>query len=115
MMTVFIGCVLLTSGFLGDTVVIDDPILFIRSDANSDSRINIADVVTIVGYITGGKDSPAPRCLDALDVDDGGTVVLNDALYLVRYLFLGGPEPLPPFKSQGLFVIGYDPTIDDLR
>ena len=47
--------------------------------------------------------------LDAADTDDNGALEITDAVYLLSFLFLGGPAPEQPFPS-----CGPDPTIDDL-
>jgi len=51
----------------------------------------------------------APRCLDAADTDDDGTVDIADAVRTLRYLFLGGLPPEEPFPTCGI-----DPVIDGL-
>ena len=40
-------------------------------------------------------------CLAAADADGDGGVALNDALYLLVYLFQGGPPPPAPFPDCG--------------
>ena len=52
---------------------------------------------------------PPPQCLKACDFDDSGNLGLPDAINLLAYLFLMGPEPPPPFPEPGL-----DPTPDPL-
>ena len=47
--------------------------------------------------------------LDAVDVDDDGRIRINDPIYLLRWLFAGGPPPPPPFPEAGS-----DPTEDQL-
>ena len=41
--------------------------------------------------------------------NDSGRVDLSDGVYLLGHLFLGGPEPPPPFADPGI-----DPTPDEL-
>jgi len=48
-------------------------------------------------------------CLDAGDSDDSGTIDISDAVYLLDFLFLGGPPPPPPVR-----VCGIDRTADAL-
>src|SRR5262249_22817969 len=48
-------------------------------------------------------------CPDAADVNDDGIVNISDPVYLLRFLFQGGPGPPPPFP-----VCGADPTADSL-
>jgi len=81
--------------------------LFVRGDANDDGQRNIADAVSILGYLFGGEEPPA--CEDASDTNDDGAVNIADAIKLLGHLF-GGEGPLPaPFPDCGT-----DPTPDDL-
>ena len=48
--------------------------------------------------------------LDAADADDSGELNLSDAVWIFRYLFLGGDAPPDP----GPATCGEDPTDDDL-
>lgn len=36
-----------------------------------------------------------PNCLEEADIDGTGQIDILDLTYLVEYLFLSGPEPLP--------------------
>ena len=47
--------------------------------------------------------------MDAADANDDGQVDISDAIYDLRYLFLGGQAPPAPFPHAGP-----DVTIDDL-
>lgn len=86
----------------------DDP-TFIRGDTTSDADIQLNDVIVLLGYLF-VPGSVVPFCLDAADVDDGGTTDLNDAVHLLQYLYLpSSPEPPAPFDQCGL-----DPTTDTL-
>ncbi len=35
------------------------------------------------------------ECIDPGDVDDDGKVNVSDVIYLINYLFKGGPPPIP--------------------
>ncbi len=72
--------------------------IFMRGDPNGDVRIDIADPITIVLHLFGSF--PVQYC-DAADADDNGMIDINDALYLLQYLFTGGPPPAPPFPEMG--------------
>jgi len=48
-------------------------------------------------------------CLKAGDANDSGVLDLSDGVYLLAYLFLGGPAPPAPFPDCGT-----DPTDDEL-
>lgn len=80
---------------------------FLRGDADGDRAVLINDPVSILLDLYQGHATTP--CLDAADVDDTGTRDITDAVYLLRFLFLGGPPPGPPFG-----VCGPDPTADDL-
>ena len=43
------------------------------------------------------------------DSDGNGNMDITDGIYLLDFMFLGGPEPPPPFPD-----CGPDPTIDEL-
>lgn len=74
-------------------------VLFVRGDANSDGRIDLADAVFSLSFqFLGGE---APACSATLDADGGGEVEVTDAVYVLGYLFLGGPAPARPFPSCG--------------
>ena len=81
-------------------------ITFRRGDANCDSAIDIADAVSILGYLFGGGSA---KCLDALDANDDGNVDIADAVYVLSFLFAGGAPMPPPFPD-----LGTDPTEDNL-
>ncbi len=71
---------------------------FIRGDADLDLLLTITDSMVILGSLFQGKPL---RCLDAGDSDDGGSVNLGDVMYVLDYLFQGGPPPPPPFADSG--------------
>ncbi len=71
---------------------------FIRTDANADARVGLADAVAMLAYLFGGK---ALACLDAADADDDGRVNLTDPIRLLLYLFATGPQPPMPFPACG--------------
>ncbi|MBI4603817.1 MAG: hypothetical protein HY721_17820 [Planctomycetes bacterium] len=74
---------------------------FVRGDANADGITDVSDAIFLVDFLyRGGR---APPCMDAADVDDSAVpgsprpaVGLNDPVYLLRWLFLGGPDPPAP-------------------
>ena len=101
-----------SDGYLTDSeeinIIINElPIVrFIRSDANIDGRVNIADALNILGYLFLGKKM---SCLDAGDVNDDGKLNIVDAQYLLNFLFLGGRAPKEPYPNAGT-----DNSEDDL-
>ncbi|MEM7263527.1 MAG: dockerin type I repeat-containing protein, partial [Planctomycetota bacterium] len=81
--------------------------LFIRGDANGSGDLpNIADAITILGYLFIGQ---ALLCLDAADVNDDGNVDVGDTIFVLNYQFIAGPAPSAPFPHAGI-----DPTPDPL-
>ncbi|MFN0060379.1 MAG: FG-GAP-like repeat-containing protein [Planctomycetota bacterium] len=89
------------------TVAMPQP-QFRRGDANQDATVNIADAISILGYLFSGGLSPA--CFDVADANDDGTVNIADGITLLAYLFSGsGPTPAP-----GPITCGPDPTSDAL-
>jgi len=67
--------------------------------------VNIADAVFSLGYIFG----TAATCIDAIDVNDSGSVDIADPIYLLGTLFNGGPPVAAPAIECGI-----DPTDDPL-
>jgi hypothetical protein len=64
---------------------------YLCGDADSDGKIDIADVVYLINYLF--IDGPAPELLEAGDANCDGTVDIADVVYLINYLFIGGPPP----------------------
>jgi hypothetical protein len=79
---------------------------FVRGEVNGDADLNIGDPVTILLFLF--SDTTTVDCMDAADTDDSGVVDITDAVYLLGYLFIGGPAPPAPFPEAGL-----DPTTTD--
>jgi hypothetical protein len=81
---------------------------FVRGDVDGNGKIEIGDAVSITGYLFTGTPKTL-GCLDAADPGDTGQVSISSAVYLLEFLFLGGPPPASPYPS-----CGQDPTLDDL-
>jgi len=79
---------------------------FVRGDANGDGRLNLVDALATLGHIFGGERQ---SCSDALDLDDSGSVRIDDALRLLELIFRSGANPPAPFPN-----CGEDPTEDQL-
>ena len=84
-----------------------DTVPFTRGDSPFDDNLDLTDAVTTLRYLFSA--GPVPRCLDAADADDRGTLELTDAIYFLNYLFRGRSPPPPPFPEAG-----EDPTEDGL-
>ena len=84
---------------------------FIRGDVTRDSKVNMQDGIALLNYLFPPPGQPRyePTCMDACDVNDTGTVGLDDAMYLFNYLYRGDdyPPPKTPFPQAGS-----DPTLD---
>jgi len=84
-----------------------DEIAFARGDVNADGRTNMADAISILGYLF--LSAATLPCVDTADANDTGSLNLADAVYLLGYLFAGGTPPPTPFPDCGL-----DPTTDSI-
>lgn len=90
---------------------------FKRGDANLDQRVDISDIVTIAKtqnqlrpVYKSGNPTLVANCQKAADPDDNGRIDINDAFYLISFLFGGGSKPPAP----GPDTTGFDPTADSL-
>jgi hypothetical protein len=72
---------------------------FTRGDANQDGSINIADVVTILGYLFQGQGAD---CLLSVDANDDESNDISDAIALLALLFGGGQSLPAPYPACGL-------------
>ncbi|MGE3164207.1 MAG: dockerin type I repeat-containing protein [Planctomycetota bacterium] len=81
---------------------------FKRGDCNADGAFNVADAVTLLGFLFGGGPS-ALACESACDANDDGSLNIADAVAKLGSLF-GGAGPLPAPTSCGA-----DPTADGLQ
>jgi hypothetical protein len=93
------------------------PPLFARGDANSDSKIDLADGIVILNHLYLG--APPPACLDASDVDDdgGNLPTIADAIRLFSWLYSGGPPPADPAPVAAEYAsadCGRDTTADEM-
>ncbi|MGE3966409.1 MAG: peroxidase family protein [Planctomycetota bacterium] len=80
---------------------------FQRGDCNQDGALDIADAVSMIGYLFGG--APDLGCEDACDMNDDGVHNIADVIFPVTHLFQAGPAPPAPFG-----ICGRDPSADGL-
>lgn len=80
---------------------------FVRGDADAGGEADVADAVRILLCSFAGI--ACADCEDSADVDDDGAANVSDPVYLLRFLFLGGPPPPAPWPNCGA-----DPTADAL-
>jgi hypothetical protein len=64
------------------------------------------DAVRAAEYLF--RSGRAPDCLDSADANDDGTVDISDPVYILFFLFVGGPQPPIPYPEAGK-----DPTFLD--
>lgn len=75
---------------------------FIRGDVDQDLDVDLVDVLQLLCFTFGGCPGYTPPCLKAVDIDGNGSINgLVEALYLLAYLYQGGPPPPPPFPNCG--------------
>ena len=67
---------------------------FRRGDSNGDSRLDIADVSHLLGWLFLGATEPP--CRAAADSNTDGVVNIADVSWMLGWLFLGGPAPKAP-------------------
>ena len=80
---------------------------FIRGDADQSGILEITDAIFTLNHLfLGGKD---PYCLDALDTDDDGQVLINDPVGVLLHLFAGTFTIPAPTGAAGK-----DPSPDGL-
>ncbi len=75
-----------------------EPPVFMRGDPNLDEMADISDAIFIICILFNFDVCPQTfPCKAAADIDNNNDVDLSDILFLLSYLFLGGPEPEAPF------------------
>ncbi len=78
----------------------------LRGDTNADSKVDLSDAVSTLGYLFLGNTTLL--CLDAADTDDSGKVEITDAIFLLGALFLGTNTIPAPYPDCGA-----DPTVQN--
>ncbi|MEC9476232.1 MAG: hypothetical protein VX764_04260 [Planctomycetota bacterium] len=93
------------------TIPIQAEGVFLRGDADSNLRLDLADAIINLVYMSNACPTcPIPTCPKALDVNDDGRIDIGDGILLLNFLYLDGPEPPPPYPEAGI-----DPTPDSLE
>lgn len=82
---------------------------FRRGDTNADTKADISDAITTLGFHFLGTPEQL-ACDKAADVNDDGKVDMSDPIALLNHLFSGAAAPPAPFGGCGL-----DPTEDELQ
>lgn len=79
-------------------------------DANCDGVVNILDVITVVGHITG--QNPQPFCFHNADMNHDGTIDVIDVITLVNTIMLPGKDlPYGNLNSEEAQMIMHDTGI----
>lgn len=78
---------------------------FVRGNCNGDSSVNIADGIWILNELF--QNGPSGTCAAACDINDDDLYDMADAVYVIYYRLLDGPEPTAPFPDCGA-VAGVD-------
>jgi Dockerin type I domain len=66
---------------------------WLPGDANSDGRVDVGDVITIINYVFRGGTPPDP--LKVGDANGDCSTNVGDAVYLIKFIFSSGPPPVP--------------------
>ncbi len=64
-------------------------------DVNGDAKVDIADAISLLGYLFGGGTKPPPVCKKSADANDDGKIDIADAIKILGYLFAQGTLVLP--------------------
>ena len=83
----------------GKVKVVPQVSIFLRGDANGDYGVDVADAVSILGYLF--ADGSAPSCLDALDANDDGLADIADPITILNTLFTPGTYIAAPYPGMG--------------
>jgi len=78
---------------------------FQRGDPTGEGRVDFVNVVGLLEYLF--RRGLPPGCADAADADDDGRLGVSDPVFLILFLFAGGPSPPPP--GGGPAECGHDP------
>lgn len=97
---------LLDSSF--DVVVTD----IIPGDANGDEKINVMDIVEIVGYIMG--NSSDTFVFGAADMDENGTINVMDLVNVVSLIMANANQPTAAPRRRSASPMRADATDDEL-
>ena len=86
-----------------------DPVRFVRGDCNANRGVvDLSDSVELFTHLFISQRPIA--CSDACDANDDGRLDISDGIYILSFLFTGGPAPAPPVGEEGS-----DPTWDCLE
>jgi len=76
------------------------PLEFLRGDVNGDGRVDVTDVIAALNYLFVGGDSIV--CAQAAVASSPGAVLhVTEPIYVLQFLFGGGPPPATPYPTCG--------------
>ncbi|MGB1809925.1 MAG: hypothetical protein ACPHQT_06565 [Planctomycetota bacterium] len=82
----------------GSNTLSGEPIQLVPiGDANMDGSLNVADVITILGYLFSGNSTL--NCPRAADLNADTNIDIADAIYGLSFIFVGGEAPAPVVNS----------------
>ena len=96
------------SSIHGDDSAFPDGALLDDASARADTarlQPRLRDGLAILEFLF-DSSRPAPRCLEAADVNGDGQVGLDDSVLMLNYLYNGGQEPVAPFPTAGVSPVG---------
>jgi hypothetical protein len=70
-------------------------IYVLMGNVNTDSKVDIADAIALLGYLFGGGLKPPPVCAKAADANDDDRLDIADAIKILGYLFNRQPMLAP--------------------
>ena len=83
----------------GDGIPDECGVVFVRGDVNGDALVDLADAVSLLGYVSTEGDEPP--CIVAADANGDAQLNVADGAYLISFLSMVGPPPPAPFPGCG--------------
>lgn len=72
---------------------------YIRGDADENGTLEMTDAINLLGWLfLGGEE---PLCMDAANANGSSDVNIADPVYILQFLYAGGPPPPYPFPECG--------------
>ncbi len=88
-----------TSGSFEGTIFLSLPTTFLRGDCNDDGSVDISDATCALGWFFAGGAEPG--CLAAVNTNGDVKLDIADPVFLLNFLFGGGPIITGPFPDCG--------------
>ncbi len=76
-----------------------DTISVLMGNVNTDTKVDIADAIALLGYLFGGGTKPPPVCAKAADANDDNKLDIADAIKILAYLFSQGTMLAPDHST----------------